>query len=259
MLESLQDLPPGVQGVKAVGKVSREDYERVLEPMLEQAQREHRRVRFLYELGPQFEAFTPSAAWEDAKAGVRFLRLFEGCAVVTDLGWVKESTRFFAFMMPCPMRVFGSQERDQASAWLAALPEPAAVAHRLLPESGVIVVEVTAALRAQDFDAMAVTADQWIASHGELRGLVIHAREFPGWENLGSLLRHVRFVRDHHRKVGRIALAAGSKLAVLVPRVAEHFLKAEVKAFGYDALEDAIAWAAGSPAQGTASPQVHAS
>ena len=76
-------------------------------------------------------------------------------------------------------------------------------------------------------------------------GVVLHARAFPGWENVGSLLRHVRFVRDHHRTVRRVALAADAKLADLAPRLAEHFVRAELRHFGYDELDDAIAWAAG--------------
>jgi hypothetical protein len=54
----------------------------------------------------------------------------------------------------------------------------------------------------------------------------------------------MRFIRDHHRKVKRIALAADTKLASLAPRIAEHFIQAEVKSFGYDELAAAIAWAA---------------
>ena len=75
---------------------------------------------------------------------------------------------------------------------------------------------------------------------------MIHAREFPGWENLGAFLRHVRFLRDHHRKVKKIALAVDSKLANLAPKIAEHFVQAEVKSFAYDELDRAIAWAAAS-------------
>ena len=125
-------------------------------------------------------------------------------------------------------------------------PQPSAVTHRLLPDTGVVVVEVTQALRAQDFDALALTADTWIEAHGNLKGLVIHAREFPGWENLGSLVRHIRFVRDHHRNIERIALAVDSKLAALAPRIGEHFLQAQVENFRYDDLDAAMAWAGGS-------------
>ncbi|MEO8361930.1 MAG: STAS/SEC14 domain-containing protein [Vicinamibacteria bacterium] len=244
MLEILKDLPAGIEGVKAVGQVTRDDYEKVFEPMMDAARGNGRHIRFLYQLGAQFDGFTPGAAWEDAKLGLRFLRLFDGCAIVSDVAWIRDSARLVGFILPCPVGVFGNDERERAIEWLAALPdEGAATSHRLLPESGVIVVEVAGPLRAQDFDSLALTADTWIAAHGDLRGIVIHAREFPGWENLGSLFRHIRFIRNHHRKVARVALAAEGKLASLAPRLAEHFVKAEVKSFPYDALESAIAWA----------------
>jgi hypothetical protein len=253
MLEKLKDLPNGIDGLKAVGKISKEDYEQVCVPIIDEARREGRHIRFLYQLGPEFEGFTPAAAWEDAKIGLHSMRLFDGCAVVTDVGWIRESTRLMGFLVPCPVRVFGNQEFDKAVAWLVSLPEGAAVSHRLLPDSGVIVVEVKQALRAQDFDALAVTADAWIETHGYLQGLVIHVREFPGWENLGSFLRHVRFVRDHHREVKRIAFAADSKLASIGPEIGGHFIKAEVKSFAYDELDIAIAWASGPARARTAS------
>jgi len=243
MIEKVTGLPEGVDGVKAVGKVSREDYEQVIVPLFDEARRTGRRLRLLYQLGPEFEGFTPGAAWEDAKIGLQSLRIFDGCAVVTDLGWIREMTRFMAFLMPCPVRVFGNLDRDKASAWLAALPEGPAVSHRLIPESGVIVVDVREALRVQDFEALGATADAWIETHGSLQGLVIHAHEFPGWENLGSMLCHLRFVRDHHRDVRRIAFAADTRLANVALVLGEIFTSAEVKSFTYDDVDIAIAWA----------------
>jgi hypothetical protein len=243
MLEKLRDLPPGIDGLKATGKITKEDYERIFEPLVDGARREDRRLRLLYEFGPEFKGFTPGAAWEDAKLGLRSIRLLDGCAIVSDLGWIREATRLIGFLVPCPVQVFGNRERDNAVAWLRALPEGAAASHRLLPELSVIVVEIKEALRAQDFDALALTADTWIEAHGDLQGVVLHAREFPGWENFGSFLRHAKFVRDHHRKVKKVALSADSKLAGLVPRFGEHFVKAEVRSFAYDELESAIKWA----------------
>ncbi len=254
MIEKLKNLPHGIDGVRAIGKVSKEDYEQIFVPLLDEARREGRRVRFLYQLGQEFEGFTAGAAWEDAKIGLHSMRLFDGCAVVTDLGWIRESTRLMGFLMPCPVRSFGNQELDEAINWLSSLPEAAAVSVRLLSEPGVIVVEVKQALRAQDFDAVAFTADAWIEAHGDLQGLVIHAREFPGWENLGGLLRHVRFLRDHHRRVKRVALAVDGKLASLVPRIAEHFVQAEVKSFAYDQLDPAIRWAGGLSTKSEVAP-----
>ena len=254
MLETLKNLPSGISGLKAVGKLTKDDYETVFDPLLDEARREGRHLRFLYELGPDFEGFTPGAAWEDAKIGLRALRLFEGCAIVSDADWISNMTRFLGFLTPCPIRVFPIGDRAEAVRWLQSLPEGAGASHHVVSDLGVLVVEVVGALRAHDFDSLALTADSWIEAHGDLPGIVIHAREFPGWENVGNLLRHLRFIRDHHRKVRRIALAADGKLFKLAPRLAEHFVEAKMKTFGYEELDSAIAWAGtkeGDPSAGT--------
>jgi hypothetical protein len=218
------------------------DYERVIEPMLNQAQQEGRRLRLLYQFGPEFEGFTPGGAWEDAKLGLTSMKLFHGFAIVSDRSAVRDAARVVSFVMPCAVRSFPNDRRDEAAEWLGSLPQGAAVSHELLP-TGVVVVEVNQPLRAADFDALALTVDSCIETHGALQGLVIHTREFPGWENLKGMLHHVRFVRDHRNKVKKIALAADSKVASLAPHLAELFFKGEVKSFAYDALDGAISWA----------------
>lgn len=248
MLEPLTDLPPGLEGVRASGRVSKADYENVLEPMLEEAHRQDRRVRFLYEVPSSVEKFTVGAAWEDVRVGVQFLRLFEGCAVVSDIGWLRTATELVGFAMPCPVRAFAPDEREAAIAWLVALPEGPSVNVRVLPEAEVIIIEPQAALRAADFDALAAAADAWLEAHGELRGLVVRARAFPGWENLAGMMRHIRFVKDYQRRIRRIALATGSRLGGAAQAFADLFVAAEVRAFAYDALDDAITWAGAPPA-----------
>jgi hypothetical protein len=243
MLERIKDLPAGVDGVRATGRVSREDYERVMLPLVEDARREGRHVRFLYEFAPELEGFTAGAAWEDAKLGLHFLRLFEGCAILADVAWLRDSVQLVGVLVPFPVRAFSSTERADALAWLAALPHHEGVSHRLIAESGVLVVEVTSPLRREDFDSVSATVDGWIEAHGVLRGVVIRARTFPGWENLAGFLAHLRFVRDHHRKVRRVALAADGEIAKLAPELAKHFVEAEAKHFDYAAIDQAIAWA----------------
>ena len=151
----------GVTGVRATGTVTTDDYERVFNPLMAAAHREGRRVRLLYEVPAEFKGFTAGAGLEDMRMGMKYLRLFERCAVVTDVGWLREATRLFGAMMPCPVKVFPNAERAQAIDWMAA-PVLSTVQHRLLPDIGVLVIEPSQPLGAEDFDAIAATVDPWI-------------------------------------------------------------------------------------------------
>lgn len=58
-------------------------------------------------------------------------------------------------------------------------------------------------------------------------------------------IKKIGFVRGHHRKIRRVALCTDSAIGNVAPRVARHFVAAEVRAFKSAELELAMAWAAG--------------
>ena len=86
------------------------------------------------------------------------------------------------------------------------------IQYELLRERGILILKPEGALRAEDFTALAGAVDPYIEQHGELAGLVVDAPSFPGWENFAALLSHLRFVRDHHRRIRRIAVVSDSTL-----------------------------------------------
>jgi len=243
MIKLIQDLPAEIDGLDAIGTVNREDYQKVVDPLLERAHREGRRVRLLYRFSAEFQGFSAGAAWEDMRVGLHYLRVIERAAVVTDLGWLRDGVRLAGAFMPCAMRVFATAEEAEAIAWLADLEAGARISHRLIPDSGVLVLEPHGRLRQEDFDALALTVDPWVESYGELSGLVIHASALPGWESLGALLRHLNFVREHHTKVRRLAIVTDGKASELAPRILQHLIHAEPRHFSSDKLAEAIAWA----------------
>jgi hypothetical protein len=244
MLEQIQGLPAEIWGVRAKGRVSKEDYDEVVVPALDRASQEGQRIRLLYELGPEFESFSPAAAWEDLRVGAHYQRLFDRCAVVTDHDWFTNATNAISAVAPCPTRVFKLANFAQAVEWLTA-PIATSLEHHLLPARGVLVIEPRDRLKPEDFDALQATADTWIDSNGALNGIVVHATEFPGWEDFSGFLRHLNFVRDHHQDVRRVALAVDGKFASLAQALGKHFISAEIKQFKPAQLNDAIAWAAG--------------
>jgi hypothetical protein len=244
MLERISDLPDGVRGLRASGTVSKDDYDRIVEPLLDEARRDGRRIRFLYHLTPAFTGFTAGGAWEDARIGMHYLRLFERCAVVTDKDWIRGASHFVGALLPCPVKTYEQTRYDEAVAWLASPAVAKGVTYRLLEDRSVLLVEPHAKLSVEDFDALAVTVDSWIDRGHDLHGIVVHARRFPGWETIGSLFRHIRFVRDHQKKVRRVAISADGTAAKLAPGLVENFISAEIQHFGYDEIDRALEWAA---------------
>jgi hypothetical protein len=63
MLERVLDLPAGIYGIRAAGTVSKEDYDQVVAPLLEEARRQGRRIPFHYNIAPGFKGLKPGGAW----------------------------------------------------------------------------------------------------------------------------------------------------------------------------------------------------
>jgi len=118
------------------------------------------------------------------------------------------------------------------------------IEHDLDKNNAVLHVRPKGALRKEDFDQLAQAVDPFIAEQGALTGLIIETSGFPGWENFGAMLRHFRFVRDHHRKIKRVALVTDSPLGELAEHLASHFVAAEVRHFRAKEGEAAKAWIA---------------
>lgn len=121
MLKELTGMPAGIQALEAVGTVTAADYDRVFAPLVDRARRTGSRMRLLYQFGPGFRRITPAALWADTRLGVSYVRLLDGCAVVSDVGWIRAPARSIGAWMPCPTRVYADNERDDAVAWLTSL------------------------------------------------------------------------------------------------------------------------------------------
>jgi hypothetical protein len=110
---------------------------------------------------------------------------------------------------------------------------------------GIAILEPQGALSKDDFARAAKAIDPHIEKSGKLNGIVVRLERFPGWDSFGALASHLDFVRGHHRKIRRVALCTDSAIGNVAPRVARHFVAAEVRAFKSAELELAKAWAAG--------------
>ena len=113
---------------------------------------------------------------------------------------------------------------------------------KLNEEQQIAVLEPEGRLTEDDFKNAAKKIDGLIEQKGGIKGIVIHAEHFPGWDSFSALISHFKFVKNHHKKVHKVAVATDSILGSFLENVASHFISAEVKRFSYNEVEQARCW-----------------
>ena len=116
------------------------------------------------------------------------------------------------------------------------------IEHTLDVAHSILYVRAKSSLEKSDFVQLAKTVDPHIQKTGDLAGLIIEARTFPGWESLGAMAAHFRFVRDHHKHIKKVGLVTDSALGNVAERLASHFVSAEIRHFPVGELEAAKQW-----------------
>ena len=114
--------------------------------------------------------------------------------------------------------------------------------HELLQDESILVVTPVAPLRAEDFEALSRQVDPYIEATSGLKGLMIHTESFPGWDNLAAFLSHVKFVKNHHQQIKKVAAVTDSSFLSIMPHVASHFVQAEIRHFALKDKDAAMAW-----------------
>ena len=107
MLTLIEDLPENVVGVEAHGKVTSEDYERVLVPavLAAIAKAGDGRIRLMYVVGHEFPDYTAGALGRTPRR-----------SWAMPIGFVTPS------MASGEIRVFAPEELDSARAWVTSMP-----------------------------------------------------------------------------------------------------------------------------------------
>jgi hypothetical protein len=118
MIKLLPDMPANVVAISASGQVTGDDYAKIFVPAIEKTLEHHKKIRLLYQLGPEFKKFTTTALWDDAKVGFHHLTDFERVAVVSDVTWIVTMIRGIGLTLPGEVRTFANQQLDQAMDWI---------------------------------------------------------------------------------------------------------------------------------------------
>ncbi len=105
---------------------------------------------------------------------------------------------------------------------------------------GMLILHPKGLLEAEDFTTLATQVDNYLEGNGMLHGVLIHAKSFPGWKDFGALIAHLKFLKDHLKRIEKVAVVADGVIANVMPQIANHFVHAQVRHF--DPVGEDAAW-----------------
>jgi SpoIIAA-like len=121
VIERVADLPAGVLGFRAFGKLTREEYREMMEPIYA-ALEAGEKLNIYFELTEDFDGLDLGALWEDMKAagsvGLKHRSSWQRMALVTDRDWIRYAASAFGPLAPGELRVFDLEQKARAKAWI---------------------------------------------------------------------------------------------------------------------------------------------
>jgi hypothetical protein len=120
MIELLAGFPDDVLGFAYKGQVTKADYETVLLPAVAKALETRKGLRMYFDMKSDFTGIDAGAVWEDLKVGIGHRASWERVAVVTDIHWLAQTTRFYKLLLNCPVETFPTADAAEARTWIAA-------------------------------------------------------------------------------------------------------------------------------------------
>ena len=121
MLKIINDLPGNILGIEAEGEVTAADYENVLIPAVNEKLKSNKKIRFLYYLGPDFTGFSLKAMIDDAGVGMKNFSAWDRVALVSNHQLINGFAKFFGYLLPGEVKVFGNAGLDEAKKWISGL------------------------------------------------------------------------------------------------------------------------------------------
>ena len=118
MLQFINDLPDDVVGIHAIGEVTKEDFDKVLIPKIDDLSKRQGEIKYLLVLETDVSNFTLAAWWKDLVMGLKHFTEWKRIAVVSDQKGVEWFTDAFKYFIPGNSKGFALNELEEAVEWI---------------------------------------------------------------------------------------------------------------------------------------------
>jgi SpoIIAA-like len=109
-------------------------------------------------------------------------------------------------------------------------------------DGDVLAVRPDGPITREDVATLTRAADEYLADHAKIAGVMVETRAFPGFASVGAFADYARFIADHHAHVRRLALVTDSALAPVAEFMANHVVGVQMRHYPFAEGAAAQAW-----------------
>lgn len=120
MIQRISSLPDTMVGFRAVGEITKEDFEQIVVPAVNEIVEKTGQLNYLLVIDTTLENFTAGAWIKDALLGIKNLTKWHRAAIVSDTKAIKKFTNFFSLLIPGEFKGFDHESLQEAIEWTSS-------------------------------------------------------------------------------------------------------------------------------------------
>ena len=117
MIKNLSKTNENLAVFEVSGSISKEDYERVIFPVLEELHAQNDKLNMVYIMDAKISDYSFGAMWEDALVGMKYFSKWHRVALVSDNSNLNKTVDFLSKLLPGKFKGFAKSDQEEAIHW----------------------------------------------------------------------------------------------------------------------------------------------
>lgn len=118
MIQELKDTPNTMVGFRAIGEITKEDFDKVVLPAVAELVKRIDKLNYLLILDTPIKEFTFGAWMSDAMLGLNNMTKWNRVAIISDSSAIQSFTDIFSKIMPGEFRGYEPSQLKEAINWV---------------------------------------------------------------------------------------------------------------------------------------------
>jgi hypothetical protein len=123
MIEVISGLPAYVTGFRATGKVTSEDYQKIIYPFVGSVAKAFGRINYLLVIDTSLSNYSAGAWIDDAFLGLKYFNKWHRLAIVSKNDNIKKFTDVFGKLIPGETKGFKMEDLPLAKQWISKIDQ----------------------------------------------------------------------------------------------------------------------------------------